>query len=99
VIVLELLPGLAQGQCQAADLGVADGVLSAGVRGPGGWPAWLRAGWVKGGAGGLPVGVVPGQQRGTQPSDLRSVGLRNFLPGDQQDAQCLPIAVGAGAGS
>jgi hypothetical protein len=66
----ELSPGLAQRERQAPDLGLADGLLAAGIsgeltvsqRGQG------RAG--QGFAGGLAVAVIAGQQQGTQPVGL-----------------------------
>ena len=61
--------------------------LTAGERGQG--PAR------QGHAGGAAVGVVPGQQQGTQPPGLRGAGLGDLLARHQQDPQGLPVAVGA----
>jgi hypothetical protein len=49
----------------------------------------------QGPAGGPAVGVVPGQQQGTQPVGLRGGGCGDLLAGNQQDTQRLPVAVGA----
>ena len=81
-VVLELLSALAERERQAAHLSLPDGLLTAGVnreltvgeRGQG--PAR------QGRAGGAAVGVVPGQQQGTQPPGLRGAGPGDLLPGN-----------------
>ena len=64
-VVLELPPGLAERFGQAADLGLADGLLAAGLSGQ--VPAGQRGKGLtgRGGAGSAAVGVVAGQQQGT----------------------------------
>jgi hypothetical protein len=94
-VVLELPSALAERERQAADLSLPDGLLAAGMnteltageRGQG--PAR------QGRAGGAPVGVIPGQQQGTQPPGLRSAGPGDLLARHQQDPQGFPVAVRA----
>ena len=93
-VVLELAPGLAQRERQAADLGLADGLLAAGISGQFGPASAARAVLAQGSAGGPPVSVVAGQQQGPQPAGLRGAGLCHLLPGHQQDPQRLPVTVG-----
>jgi hypothetical protein len=81
-VVLQLAPGLGERERQAAGPGLPDGLLAAGMtrdlavgkRGQG--PAG------QGGAGGAAVGIVPGQQQGTQPPGLRGAGPDELLPGN-----------------
>lgn len=49
----------------------------------------------QGSTGGAPVGVVTGQQQGTQPVGLRGGSHGDLLARHQQDTQRLPVAVGA----
>ena len=94
-VVLELAPGLAQREREAGDLGLADGLLAAGLSGQFAPGQDGKGRLAQGPAGGPAVGVVAGQQQGTQPVGLCRAGHRDFLAGDQQDAQRLPVAVGA----
>jgi hypothetical protein len=84
---------LGQRHCEAADLGVADGLLAAGASGQVA-PGQARKGRVAQGLAGSPaIGVVTAQQQGTQPAALRVAGHRELRAGNQQDAQRLPVAV------
>jgi hypothetical protein len=72
VVVFQLVPGLAQCERQAGDLGLPDRLLAAGIRGqlP---PGQRREGRLaQRPAGGPAVGVAPGQQQGTQPAPFSS---------------------------
>ena len=92
-VVLELAPGLGQRERQAGDLSLADGVLTTGPAGqftPGQSGQDLAG---QGTAGGTAISIVAGQQQGTQPAGLRGGGDPDFLPRDQQDAQCLAVTV------
>jgi hypothetical protein len=66
VVVFELAAGLAQRECQAGDLGLADRVLAAGASGefPPGERGQGRL--AQGFAGGPAVGVAAGQQQSAQ---------------------------------
>jgi len=67
----ELAPGLAKRGRQAADPGLPDGLLAAGMARE--LPAGQRGRGLAGQGltGGAAAGVVPGQQQGPQPSGLR----------------------------
>ena len=95
---LERAGGFAQGEGEAADLGVPDGLLAGGVAR---WPAPGQAGQAGLGeraAGELAVGVVPAQQQCPQPVGLRGAGGGEFLARAEQDPQRLAVAVRAGGG-
>lgn len=72
--------GLSQRKREAADPGVADGVVAASVNGelaPG--QAGERR-FCQGAAGGLAIGAVAGQRQGAQPADLGRSGLAAKRP-------------------
>jgi hypothetical protein len=95
---LDRARGFAQGEGEAADLGVPHGLLAAGLAR---WPAPGQAGQAGVGesaAGEGAVGVVAAQQQRAQPVGLRSAGGGEFLARTEQDPQRLAVPVRAWGG-
>ena len=86
------------GQGEAADLGVADGLFAAGVAGEAAAGEAGEGGVGERCTGELVVGVVAVAEQRAEPIDLRGAGHGEVVPGAEQDAQCFAVAVGAGNG-
>jgi hypothetical protein len=83
----ECLAGVVDGQGEAADLGVADGVFAAGVAGEAAAGQAGEGGVGECCAGELAVGVVVGvAQQCAEPVDLRGAGQGEVVAGAEQDA-------------
>src|SRR4051794_11317428 len=87
--------GLAQGDGEAADLGVPYGLLAAGVAG---FPSpcdGAEYGVVEGAAGQREVGVVAVAEQRAEPVGLRSADGGELLAGTEQNPQRFAVPVGA----
>lgn len=80
---------------EAADLAIADGLLPARTGAQFTPGQCGQSPLNQGGSGHPAVSVVRGQQQSMQPPDLRGPGHRNLVSGDQQDAQGIPVTIGA----
>ena len=97
-VVFECAAGVVDGQGEAADLGVADGLFAAGVAGEAAAGEAGEGGVGERCTGELVVGVVAVAKQRAEPIDLRGAGHGEVATGAEQDAQCFAVAVGAGTG-